>query len=116
MGSGNPRLRLLLEEILPRKGFFQKILNLRMSSLASAKRTIVLSARRVDELQRILPKYRGRSRRAAPFSARIAAFGESLPPFVRTAKDGILIVDPKLEESTECKSFYSRKLLGYESQ
>jgi len=52
LGNGQwdiPRLRLLLEEILPRKGFFKNF-ELTHEFPGLGKRTIVLSARRVDDL------------------------------------------------------------------
>ena len=113
LGNGQwniPQLRTFLEEILPRHSFF-KGFEMTHSFESIGSRTMRLSGRQVDNLQRILLfiddvteeiKSRGVTRASEIRYRRL----------FEAARDGILILDPETRKITESNPFMT-ELLGY---
>ena len=114
LGNGQwdiPRLRMLLEEILPRNSFF-KDFELTHDFPGLGKRTIILSGRRVDHLQRILVNIEDVTERLH-FQLQLRRSERRYRRLFEAAKDGILILDPDTRKIIDCNPFI-QELLDYE--
>ncbi len=114
LGNGQwdiPRLRLLLEEILPRNSFF-KDFELTHDFPRLGKRTILLSGRRVDHLQRILVNIEDVTERLH-FQVELRRSERRYRRLFEAAKDGILILDPETRRIIDSNPFI-QELLDYE--
>jgi PAS domain S-box-containing protein len=114
LGNGQwniPQLRSFLEQVLPRKSFFRDF-EVTHEFESIGRRTMLLSGRQVDHLQRILlfiddVTDKLKSRDALHVSeVRYRRLFEA-------ARDGILILDPKTRRIADANPFMS-ELLGYE--
>ena len=113
LGNGQwniPRLRELLEGILPRNSFFNDFEVMR-NFPALGLRTFVLSGRRVDRLQRILLTIEDVSERLH-FQMGMRRSELRYRRLFEAAKDGIIIVDPATRRITDCNP-YIVELLDY---
>jgi PAS domain S-box-containing protein len=113
LGNGQwdiPQLRMLLEEILPKKSFFNDFeVTHHFESIGS--RTMLLSGRQVDHLQKILLVVEDiTARRKAEDIIRVSEM--RYRRLFEAARDGILIIDPETRKITEANPFMS-ELLGY---
>jgi PAS domain S-box-containing protein len=113
LGNGQwniPELRKLLEKILPRKSVF-KDFEVTHKFESIGRRTMLLSGRQVDHLQRILlfieDVTEQRISQAALRSSEIR-----YRRLFEAARDGILILDPVNRKITDANPFMS-ELLGY---
>jgi PAS domain S-box-containing protein len=113
LGNGEwniPGLRTLLEEVLPRKSFF-KDFEMSHEFESIGRRTIRLSGRQVDGLQRILLLIEDvtewRESQAATRASEI-----HYRRLFEAARDGILILNPATKKITDANPFMS-ELLGY---
>src|SRR5215207_8730727 len=113
LGNGQwniPKLRSFLEQILPRSVFFRDF-EVTHEFESIGRRTMLLSGRQVDHLQRILLSINDvtdtlRSQQALHISeVRYRRLFEA-------ARDGILIVDPETRRIADANPFMS-ELLGY---
>jgi PAS domain S-box-containing protein len=113
LGNGQwniPRLRTLLEEVLPRKSVF-KDFEVTHKFESIGQRTMLLSGRQVDHLQKILLFIEDvTERRRAQCSLRSSEI--RYRRLFEAARDGILILDPDTRKITESNPFMS-ELLGY---
>ncbi|MBC8094583.1 MAG: PAS domain S-box protein [Akkermansiaceae bacterium] len=110
-GSWNiPKLRTMLEEILPRKSFF-KDFEVTHDFPGLGRRTVLLSGRQVDHLKRILLFIEDITERRGTQSSMRASEIRYRRLF-EAARDGILILDPKTRKITDSNPFMS-ELLGY---
>jgi PAS domain S-box-containing protein len=113
LGNGQwniPRLRTLLEEILPRKNFFEDF-EVTHTFESIGRRTMLLSGRQVDHLQRILLFIEDiTEQRAAHASMRNSEI--RYRRLFEAARDGILILDPTTRKITDANPFMS-ELLDY---
>jgi PAS domain S-box-containing protein len=113
LGNGQwniPKLRTLLETVLPRKSFF-KDFEVTHTFEHIGARTMLLGGRQVDHLQRILLLVEDiTERRAAQASIRTSEI--RYRRLFETAQDGILILDPKTRKITDANPFMT-ELLGY---
>ncbi|MDB6023554.1 MAG: putative Histidine kinase [Pedosphaera sp.] len=113
LGNGQwniPELRTLLEEILPRKNIFKDFeVTHKFESIGC--RTMLLSGRQVDSLQRILlfieDVTEQRKARATTRASEIR-----YRRLFEAARDGILMVDPDTRKISDANPFMS-ELLGY---
>ncbi len=105
-----PRLRTLLEEVLPRKKSFKDFeVTHKFQSIGT--RTMLLSARQVDHIQRILLVVEDvTERRQAQAGIRTSEI--RYRRLFEAARDGILILDPHTRQITDANPFMS-ELLGY---
>jgi PAS domain S-box-containing protein len=113
LGNGQwdiPRLRVLLDEILPRNSFF-KDFEITHTFARLGARTILLSGRRVDHLQKILLTLEDVTERLH-FQSRMRQSEIRYRRLFETAKDGILIVNPETRQIMDCNPFIE-ELLGY---
>ena len=113
LGNGQwniARLRTLLEEVLPRKKSFKDFeVTHKFESIGT--RTMLLSARQVDHIQRILLVVEDvTERRQAQAGIRTSEI--RYRRLFEAARDGILILDPRTREITDANPFMS-ELLGY---
>jgi len=113
LGNGQwniPKLRTLLEEVLPRKSFFKDFeVTHEFESIGS--RTMLLSGRQVDNLQRILLVIEDiTERREAQVGTRASEI--RYRRLFEAARDGILILDPDTRKITDANPFMT-ELLGY---
>jgi PAS domain S-box-containing protein len=113
LGNGQwniPKLRTFLEEVLPRNRFF-KDFEVTHQFKGIGCRTMLLSGRRVDHLQRILLCINDitepRESRAALRTSEVR-----YRRLFEAARDGILILDPATRKITDANPFMS-ELLGY---
>ncbi|SPE50823.1 putative Histidine kinase [Verrucomicrobia bacterium] len=113
LGNGQwniPKLRTLLEKVLPRKSYF-KDFEVTHEFEGIGRRTMLLSGRQVDHLQRILLVIEDvteqRKSQAAMRTSEIR-----YRRLFEAARDGILILDPSTRKITEANPFMS-ELLGY---
>jgi len=113
LGNGQwniPKLRTLLEKVLPRKSFF-KDFEMTHEFESIGRRTMLLSGRQVDHLQRILLVIQDitiwREAQAAVRTSEIR-----YRRLFEAARDGILILDPVTRKITDANPFMS-ELLGY---
>ena len=113
LGNGQwniPKLRTLLEEVLPQKSFF-KDFEVTHEFESIGRRTMLLSGRQVDNLQRILVFIEDiTERRQAQAVIRTSEI--RYRRLFEAARDGILIVDPINRQITDANPFMS-ELLGY---
>ncbi len=113
LGNGQwniPKLRTLLEEVLPRKRFF-KDFEVTHDFESIGRRTMLLSGRQVDHLQRILLFIEDITGRRESQSA-IRTSEVRYRRLFEAARDGILILDPTTRRITDANPFMS-ELLGY---
>jgi PAS domain S-box-containing protein len=113
LGNGQwniPKLRRLLEEILPRKNTF-KACEVTHNFEALGTRTMLLSGRQVDHLQRIVLFIEDVTEQRAAQSA-LRASELRYRRLFESARDGILILDPQTRKITDANPFMS-ELLGY---
>jgi PAS domain S-box-containing protein len=113
LGNGEwniPKLRTLLEEVLPRKRFF-KDFEVTHEFRSLGRRTMLLSGRQVDHLQRILLFIEDiTERRDSQAATRTSEI--RYRRLFEAARDGILILDPESRKITDANPFMS-ELLGY---
>jgi PAS domain S-box-containing protein len=113
LGNGQwniPKLRTLLEEILPRKRFF-KGFEVTHDFQHIGRRTMLLSGRQLDGLQRILLFIEDITERREAQTAMRASEIRYRRLF-EAARDGILILDPDTRKITDANPFMT-ELLGY---
>lgn len=111
LGNGQwdiPRLRVLLEEILPRNSFF-KDFEISHTFPELGSRTILLSAQRVDHLQQILLNIEDVTERLH-YQSEMRRSESRYRRLFETAKDGILILDPLTAKITDCNPFIEELL------
>src|SRR5436190_18217230 len=102
LGNGQwniPELRTLLEKVLPRKSFF-KDFEVTHEFESIGQRTMLLSGRQVDHLQRILLFIEDITDRRKAQTA-IAVSEIRYRRLFEAARDGILILDPATRKITE---------------
>ena len=113
LGNGQwniPKLRTLLEEVLPRKNFFKNF-EVTHEFESIGPRTMLLSGRQVDNLQRILLLIEDiTERREAQAGTRASEI--RYRRLFEAARDGILILDPDTRKITDANPFMT-ELLGY---
>jgi len=113
LGNGQwniPELRTLLEQVLPRKSFFENFeVTHKFESIGT--RTMLLSGRQVDHLQRILLFIEDITERRESQVATRASEVRYRRLF-EAARDGILILDPDTRKITDANPFMT-ELLGY---
>jgi len=106
-----PELRTLLQEVLPRKKEF-KDFEVSHAFKGIGTRTLLLSGRQVDHLQRIILLIQDiTDQRASQAALRTSEI--RYRRLFESARDGILIVDPCTRKITDANPFMS-ELLGYE--
>lgn len=113
LGNGQwniPELRTLLEEVLPRKKSF-KDFEVTHEFESIGRCTMLLSGRQVDHLQRVLLFIEDVTQRQASHAA-LRASELRYRRLFESARDGILIVDPRTRKITDANPFMS-ELLGY---
>ena len=113
LGNGQwniPKLRTLLEKVLPQKSFF-KDFEVTHTFEGIGCRTMLLSGNQVDHLQRILLFIEDiTERREAQAVIRVSEI--RYRRLFEAARDGILILDPATRKITDANPFMS-ELLGY---
>jgi PAS domain S-box-containing protein len=113
LGNGQwniPRLRTLLEEILPQKSVF-KDFEVTHTFESIGSRTMLLSGRQVEHLQKILLVIEDiTERRKAEAATRASEI--RYRRLFEAARDGILMLDPETRRITEANPFMT-ELLGY---
>lgn len=113
LGNGQwniPHLRTFLEEVLPRHSFF-KDFEVTHPFEGIGCRTVLLSGRQVDDLQRILVVFDDITERLESRAAMRTSEIRYRRLF-EAARDGILILDPDARKITDANPFMS-ELLGY---
>jgi PAS domain S-box-containing protein len=113
LGNGQwniPRLRTLLEEVLPRKSVF-KDFEVTHEFESIGPRTMLLSGRQVDNLQRILLVIDDITEQVQS-QAGTRASEIRYRRLFEAARDGILILDPDARKITDANPFMT-ELLGY---
>jgi PAS domain S-box-containing protein len=113
LGNGQwniPKLRTLLEEVLPRKSFF-KDFEVTHEFERIGRRTMLLSGRQLDHLQRILLFIEDITERRQAEAAILVSEIRYRRLF-EAARDGILILEPNTRKITDANPFMS-ELLGY---
>jgi len=113
LGNGQwniPALRILLEKVLPRKTLF-KDFEVTHEFEDIGRRTMLLSGRQVDHVQRILLFIEDVTEQRASQSA-LRTSEIRYRRLFEAARDGILIVDPDTRKITDANPFMS-ELLGY---
>jgi PAS domain S-box-containing protein len=113
LGNGQwniPKLRTLLEEVLPRKNVFKNF-EVTHEFQSIGRRTMLLSGRQVDQLQRILLFIEDITDRRESQTA-LRASEIRYRRLFEAARDGILILDPITRKITDANPFMS-ELLGY---
>ena len=116
LGNGQwniPKLRTLLEEVLPRNNSFKDFEVTRVFE-GVGRRTVLLSGRQVDNLQRILLLIEDITERRETQAA-IEVSEIRYRRLFESARDGILILDPLTRRITDANPFMS-ELLGYPRQ
>ncbi len=113
LGNGQwniPKLRTLLEDVLPRKNVF-KDFEVTHEFETIGRRTMLLSGRQVDHLQRILLFIEDiTEQRESQAGTRASEI--RYRRLFEAARDGILILDPANRKITDANPFMS-ELLGY---
>ncbi|HLP78273.1 MAG TPA: PAS domain S-box protein [Candidatus Paceibacterota bacterium] len=113
LGNGQwniPKLRTLLEDVLPRKNCFNNF-EVTHDFRNIGKRTMLLSGRQVDHRQRILLFIEDITERRETQST-IRASEIRYRRLFEAARDGILILDPATRKISDANPFMS-ELLGY---
>ena len=113
LGNGQwniPKLRTLLEEVLPRKNSFKNF-EVTHEFESIGRRTMLLSGRQVDHLQRILLLIEDITEWRTAHAA-LRASEIRYRRLFESARDGILILDPDTRKITDANPFMS-ELLGY---
>ena len=113
LGNGQwniPKLRTLLEEVLPRKTSFKEF-EVSHKFEGIGRRTILLSGRQVNHLQRIVLFIEDITEQRASQAA-LRASEIRYRRLFESARDGILILDPHSRKITDANPFMS-ELLGY---
>src|ERR1043166_5962840 len=113
LGNGQwniPKLRTLLEDVLPRKSVF-KDFEVTHEFESIGRRTMLVTGRQVDHLQRILLFIEDVTDRRESQAAMRASEVRYRRLF-EAARDGILILDPVNRKITDANPFMS-ELLGY---
>jgi PAS domain S-box-containing protein len=113
LGNGQwniPKLRTLLEKILPRKSFFHDF-EVTHEFSGIGRRTLMLSGRQVDHLKMILLFIEDVTERRESQSA-LRASEVRYRRLFEAARDGILILDPENRKITDANPFMT-DLLGY---
>ncbi len=113
LGNGQwniPMLRNLLEDVLPRKSIF-KDFEVTHEFQGIGRRTVLLSGRQVDHLQKILLVIEDITERRESQGAMRASEIRYRRLF-EAAQDGILILDPHTRKITDANPFITQ-LLGY---
>ncbi|HTL17822.1 MAG TPA: PAS domain-containing protein, partial [Patescibacteria group bacterium] len=113
LGNGQwniPELRRLLEEVLPRKSSF-KDFKVSHDFEGIGRRTILLSGRQVDHLQRIVLFIQDITEQRMSQAA-LRASEIRYRRLFESARDGILMLDPGSRKITDANPFMS-ELLGY---
>src|ERR1051326_600929 len=113
LGNGQwniPGLSILLEAVLPRKKSFKNF-EMTHEFKAIGTRTLLLSGRQVDHIQRILLVIEDITERRAE-QAGIRTSEIRYRRLFEAARDGILILDPNTCKITDANPFMS-ELLGY---
>jgi PAS domain S-box-containing protein len=113
LGNGEwniPELRTLLEKVLPRKSCF-KDFEVTHEFKGIGRRTMLLSGRQVDHLQKILLFIEDITERRETQAA-IRTSEIRYRRLFEAARDGILILDPATRKITDANPFMS-ELLGY---
>jgi len=113
LGNGQwdiPKLRTLLEKVLPRKSFF-KDFEVTHEFKGIGRRTMLLSGRQVDHLQKILLFIENITEQRKTQAA-IRTSEVRYRRLFEAARDGILILDPATRKITDANPFMS-ELLGY---
>jgi len=116
LGNGQwniPELRTLLEEVLPRKKLFKNF-EVTHTFESIGRRTMLLSGRQVDHLQRILLFIEDITERRESQAA-LRASEIRYRRLFEAARDGILILDPATRKITDANPFMS-ELLGYKHE
>jgi PAS domain S-box-containing protein len=113
LGNGQwniPKLRTLLEDVLPLKSFF-KDFEMTHTFENIGTRTMLLNGRQIDHLQRILLFIEDITERR---QAQAAIRGTEIRyrRLFEAARDGILILDPETRKITDANPFMT-ELLGY---
>ena len=113
LGNGQwniPELRRLLEEVLPRKSSFK---DFKVSHVFEGigQRTMLLSGRQVDHLQRIVLFIQDITEQRTSQAA-LRASEIRYRRLFESARDGILMLDPHTRKITDANPFMS-ELLGY---
>jgi PAS domain S-box-containing protein len=113
LGNGQwniPELRRLLEEVLPRKSSF-KDFKVSHAFEGIGRRTMLLSGRQVDHLQRIVLFIQDITEQRNSQAA-LRASEIRYRRLFESARDGILMLDPRTRKITDANPFMS-ELLGY---
>jgi PAS domain S-box-containing protein len=113
LGDGQwniPNLRTHLEKVLPRYSAFNDF-EVTREFAAIGRRTLLLSGRQVDHLQRILLFIRDITERRESHAA-LRTSEIRYRRLFEAARDGILILDPRTRRITDANPFMS-ELLGY---
>jgi len=113
LGNGQwniPELRTLLEQVLPQKKVFRNF-EVTHTFESIGRRTMLLSGRQVDHIQRILLVIEDITERRAE-QAGIRTSEIRYRRLFEAARDGILILDPATRKITDANPFMS-ELLGY---
>ncbi|HEU6448484.1 MAG TPA: ATP-binding protein [Verrucomicrobiae bacterium] len=113
LGNGQwniPELRTLLEQVLPRKDYFTNF-EMTHEFESIGRRTMLLSGRQVDHLQRILLFIEDITERRAEQAA-VRTSEIRYRRLFEAAHDGILIMDPDTRKITDANPFMT-ELLGY---
>jgi PAS domain S-box-containing protein len=105
-----PQLRTLLEDVLPRNSFFNDF-EISHTFPSIGRRTILLSGRRVDHLQRILLMIEDVTERLH-FQSGMRRSEIRYRRLFEASRDGILILDPDTGKITDCNPFI-QQLLDY---
>src|SRR6185295_15073023 len=103
-----PQLRTLLEDVLPRNSFFNDF-EISHTFPSIGRRTILLSGRRVDHLQRILLMIEDVTERLH-FQSGMRRSEMRYRRLFEAARDGILILDPDTGKITDCNPFIQELL------
>ena len=115
LGNGQwniPELRSLLQEVLPRKKAF-KDFEVSHEFEGIGRRTMLLSGRQVDHLQRIVLFIQDITEQRASQAA-LQTSEIRYRRLFESARDGILILDPRSRKITDANPFMS-ELLGYDN-
>jgi PAS domain S-box-containing protein len=113
LGNGQwkiPKLRTLLEEVLPKKKVF-KAFEVTHEFESIGRRTMLLSGRQVDHVQRILLCIEDITEQRHS-QVRLLASEIRYRRLFEAARDGILILDPETRTITDANPFMT-ELLGY---